>query len=464
MVFQPHLSLQKLKALAKAKKIFVCENCGSTNPKWLGRCPQCEAWNSIIEVLETPKNQQQERQVFDVPKKGLVPLHKIDNVEDERLPLFDDGLNRVLGGGLVKGSVVLLGGDPGIGKSTLLLQNALKSEANCVYVSGEESMAQIKMRSGRVKGNEEQILLLSETSLEEVQIQLKRTQPQWVIIDSIQTLNSGYIESVPGSISQIRACTAALIEYAKNTNVPIILVGHITKDGQLAGPKILEHMVDVVLQFEGDRNNYFRMLRCRKNRFGSVHDIALYDMGKEGLNHIDSPGDYLLNSFSDDLSGVAHGLVLEGVQPLVLEVQALVSSAVYGTPQRSATGFDVKRLNMLLAVLEKRCQFKLGAKDVFLNLAGGFRTTDTALDLAVVSSILSSASDMALPPKVLFVGEVALSGEIRPVGKIDLRLKEAEKLGYEKVVLSQYQILEGEYRLKIAQYKRVDDMFFSEIQ
>jgi|TARA_R110001592_G_scaffold307299_2_gene580919 DNA repair protein RadA/Sms len=450
--------------LAKTKSIFVCENCGSSSPKWLGRCPQCEAWNSIIEVLETPKNKQQERQVFDVPKKGLVPLHKIDNVEDERLPLFDEGLNRVLGGGLVKGSVVLLGGDPGIGKSTLLLQNALKSEANCVYVSGEESMAQIKMRSGRVKGNEEQILLLSETSLEEVQIQLKRTQPQWVIIDSIQTLNSGYIESVPGSISQIRACTAALIEYAKNTNVPIILVGHITKDGQLAGPKILEHMVDVVLQFEGDRNNYFRMLRCRKNRFGSVHDIALYDMGKEGLKHIDSPGDYLLNSFSDDLSGVAHGLVLEGVQPLVLEVQALVSSAVYGTPQRSATGFDVKRLNMLLAVLEKRCQFKLGAKDVFLNLAGGFRTADTALDLAVVSCILSSASDMALPPKVLFIGEIALSGEIRPVGKIDLRLKEAEKLGYEKVVLSQYQTLEGEYALKIAQYKRVDDMFFSEIQ
>ncbi len=450
--------------MAKTKSIFVCENCGSSSPKWLGRCPQCEAWNSIIEVLETPKNKQQERQVFDVPKKGLVPLHKIDNVEDERLPLFDEGLNRVLGGGLVKGSVVLLGGDPGIGKSTLLLQNALKSEANCVYVSGEESMAQIKMRSGRVKGNEEQILLLSETSLEEVQIQLKRTQPQWVIIDSIQTLNSGYIESVPGSISQIRACTAALIEYAKNTNVPIILVGHITKDGQLAGPKILEHMVDVVLQFEGDRNNYFRMLRCRKNRFGSVHDIALYDMGKEGLKHIDSPGDYLLNSFSDDLSGVAHGLVLEGVQPLVLEVQALVSSAVYGTPQRSATGFDVKRLNMLLAVLEKRCQFKLGAKDVFLNLAGGFRTADTALDLAVVSCILSSASDMALPPKVLFIGEIALSGEIRPVGKIDLRLKEAEKLGYEKVVLSQYQTLEGEYALKIAQYKRVDDMFFSEIQ
>ena len=450
--------------MAKAKKIFVCENCGSTSPKWLGRCPQCEAWNSIIEVVETPKNQLQERQVFDVPKKGLVPLHKIDNVEDERLSLFDEGLNRVLGGGLVKGSVVLLGGDPGIGKSTLLLQNALKSIANCVYVSGEESMAQIKMRSGRVKGNEEQILLLSETSLEEVQIQLKRTQPQWVIIDSIQTLNSGYIESVPGSISQIRACTAALIEYAKNTNVPIILVGHITKDGQLAGPKILEHMVDVVLQFEGDRNNYFRMLRCRKNRFGSVHDIALYDMGKDGLKHIESPGDYLLNSFSDDLSGVAHGLVLEGVQPLILEVQALVSSAVYGTPQRSATGFDVKRLNMLLAVLEKRCNFKLGAKDVFLNLAGGFKTADTALDLAVVSCILSSASDMALPTKVLFVGEVALSGEIRPVGKIDLRLKEAEKLGYEKVVLSEFQTLEADYKLKIAQYKRVDDMFFNEIQ
>lgn len=450
--------------MAKVKNIFVCQNCGSTSPKWIGRCSQCEAWNSMVEETEAPKNKLQERKIFEVPKKGLVPLHKIENSEDERLHLFDEGLNRVLGGGLVKGSVVLLGGDPGIGKSTLLLQNALKSAANCVYVSGEESMSQIKMRSTRVNGNEEQILLLSETSLEEVQIQLKRTQPDWVIIDSIQTLNSAYIESVPGSISQIRACTAALIEYAKHTNVPVILVGHITKDGQLAGPKILEHMVDVVLQFEGDRNNYFRMLRCRKNRFGSVHDIALYDMVKDGLKHIDSPGDYLLNSFSDDLSGVAHGLVLEGVQPLVLEVQALVSSAVYGTPQRSATGFDVKRLNMLLAVLEKRCAFKLGAKDVFLNLAGGFKSTDTALDLAVVSCILSSASDMALPTKVLFIGEVALSGEIRPVGKIDLRLKEAEKLGYEKVVLSEYQTLESNYKIKLAKYKRVDDMFLSEIQ
>lgn len=450
--------------MAKNKIVFVCNNCGNTSPKWLGRCPQCQAWNSLSEEIEAAKNKHDTHKIFDHPKKGLVPLHKIENIEDERIILSDYGLNRVLGGGLVKGSVVLLGGDPGIGKSTLLLQNALQSQANCVYVSGEESMAQIKMRSTRVKGKEEQVLLLSETSLEEVQIQLKRTQPEWIIIDSIQTLNSGYIESVPGSISQIRACTAALIEYAKNTQVPIILVGHITKDGQLAGPKVLEHMVDVVLQFEGDRNNYFRILRCRKNRFGTVHEIALYDMAKEGLRHIDSPGDYLLNTFSDDLSGVAHGLVLEGVQPLVLEVQALVSSAVYGTPQRSATGFDVKRLNMLLAVLEKRCQFKLGAKDVFLNLAGGFKSSDTALDLSVVSSILSSASDMALPQKVLFIGEVALSGEIRPVGKIDLRLKEAEKLGYEKVVLSKYQSLEGKYNLKLAQYKRVDDMFLSEIQ
>ena len=449
--------------MAKTKSIFTCENCGYESPKWLGRCPSCQEWNSFTEHTAQSNNKHKVSLVDKVPKKGLIPLNKVVTNSDERLELAENSLNKVLGGGLVKGSVVLLGGDPGIGKSTLLLQTALKSKLNCLYISGEESASQIKLRADRIDAKQDKVILLSETSLEEIQIQLKRTEPDWIIIDSIQTVNSSYIESVPGSISQIRASSAALIEYAKNTQIPIILVGHINKDGQLAGPKVLEHMVDVVLQFEGDRQNFFRMLRCRKNRFGSVHEVALFDMQQGGMVEISSPGDYLKNTYSEDLSGVANTMVLEGIQPLVLEVQALVSSAVYGTPQRSATGFDLKRLNMLLAVLEKRCKFKLASKDVFLNLAGGFKSSDTGMDLSVVASILSSASDLVLTKDTLFLGEVALSGEIRPVSKIDLRLKEAEKLGYKKVVLSAFQVIENKYNLSLNSYKRVDDMFFSEI-
>jgi DNA repair protein RadA/Sms len=365
-------------------------------------------------------------------------IQEVVKQEEERRTLNDTELHRVLGGGLVPGSIILLGGDPGIGKSTLLLQLAISDTIKTLYVSGEESDRQIKMRADRIGRVNESCFLLTETNLQNIVLHANEIQPEIIIIDSIQTLFSSHIESSPGSISQVRECTAQLLRYAKQTNIPIFLIGHITKDGSLAGPKVLEHMVDVVLQFEGDRNHIYRLLRTIKNRFGSTNELGIYEMHGAGLRGVENPSEILITNTDKDLSGIAIASTIEGMRPLLVEVQALVSSAAYGTPQRSSTGFDSKRLNMLLAVLEKRCGFKLGSKDVFLNIAGGIKVDDPAIDLAVAMAVLSSNADLAIPKTVAFAGEIGLSGEIRPVNRIEQRISEAEKLGYKQIVVSKY--------------------------
>jgi DNA repair protein RadA/Sms len=365
-------------------------------------------------------------------------IQEVVKQEEERRTLKDSELHRVLGGGLVPGSIILLGGDPGIGKSTLLLQLAISDTIKTLYVSGEESDRQIKMRADRIGRVNDSCFLLTETNLQNIVLHANEIQPEIIIIDSIQTLFSSHIESSPGSISQVRECTAQLLRYAKQTNIPIFLIGHITKDGALAGPKVLEHMVDVVLQFEGDRNHIYRLLRTIKNRFGSTNELGIYEMHGAGLRGVENPSEILITNTDKNLSGIAIASTIEGMRPLLVEVQALVSSAAYGTPQRSSTGFDAKRLNMLLAVLEKRCGFKLGSKDVFLNIAGGIKVDDPAIDLAVAMAVLSSNADLAIPKTIAFAGEIGLSGEIRPVNRIEQRISEAEKLGYKQIVVSKY--------------------------
>jgi len=424
--------------MAKVQKAFFCTNCGHQHAQWQGQCSSCKAWNSLQEeVLEKPKTTAT-WQDSSTPKKAK-PVRIQDVAVDAvvRMSSGDVELDRVLGGGIVPGSMVLVGGEPGIGKSTLLLQVALAIKGKVVYVSGEESEQQIKLRSARVTEESSECFLLTETNTQSLLHHLGKLKPTLVVIDSIQTLHSSMLDSTAGSVPQIRACTAELIQFAKNTQTPVFLVGHITKDGAIAGPKVLEHMVDTVLHFEGDRNHVYRILRAHKNRFGTTAELGIYTMAQEGLMAVTNPSALLISNESAGLSGHAIGATVEGIRPMLIEVQALVSSAVYGTPQRSSTGFDNKRLNMLLAVLEKRAGFQLGAKDVFLNLAGGIRLDDPGLDLAVMVAILSSSLDVAIPKGYTFAAEIGLSGELRNVPKMEQRIQEAAKLGFEQMVVAQ---------------------------
>ncbi len=419
--------------MAKTKTVFVCQNCGAKEAKWTGRCNVCGEWNSFVEEVEV-QTKGRGNAVIGTPSSKALKLSEIKVNADIRMDTGDGELNRVLGGGMVPGSMILLGGEPGIGKSTLVLQFALHSRCGRVlYVSGEESISQIKMRAQRLGTDNDDCLFLSGNSLEMVLEHARAIQPDLLIIDSIQTLATETIDSIPGSLSQIRECTNALLRFSKENTISTILIGHITKDGQLAGPKILEHMVDTVLQFEGDQQYMYRILRSIKNRFGSTSEIGIYEMLQSGLRQVSNPSELLLSNHAEELSGIAVSATIEGVRPILLEVQALVSTAAYGVPQRSATGFDSRRLNMLLAVLEKRVGFRLASKDVFLNIAGGIRVSDPALDLAVVMAILSSNIDSALSGDTVFAGEVGLSGEIRAVSRIEQRIAEAGKLGFRRI-------------------------------
>lgn len=423
--------------MAKVKTTYFCQSCGNQFSKWQGQCSTCKEWNTIVEevVQKTEKNDWKSPATSS-PKRVSKPIkiNEIDSTKEARLLTSDNEFNRVIGGGIVPGSLTLLGGEPGIGKSTLLLQISLKLQYKTLYVSGEESQKQIKMRAERINPNNNNSYILTETKTQNIFKQIEALSPEVVIIDSIQTLHSDYIESSAGSISQIKECTSELIKYAKETATPVLLIGHITKDGHIAGPKILEHMVDTVLQFEGDRNHVFRILRANKNRFGSTNELGIYEMQGTGLREVSYPSEILISKKDEELSGNAIAVTLEGIRPLLIEVQALVSTAVYGTPQRSATGFNAKRLNMLLAVLEKRAGFRLGTKDVFLNITGGITVDDPAIDLAVVAAVLSSNEDEFIQKDFCFAGEVGLSGEIRPVQRVEQRILEAEKLGFSTIL------------------------------
>ncbi|TDQ33113.1 DNA repair protein RadA [Zeaxanthinibacter enoshimensis] len=424
--------------MAKTKTAFFCQNCGTQYAKWVGQCGACKEWNTVVEeVIQAPaKTDWKQPGSEDRARVKPLRVKEISTEKELRLDTFDQEFNRVLGGGLVPGSLVLLGGEPGIGKSTLLLQIALKLPYTTLYVSGEESQKQIKMRADRIQPDNDSCYILTETRTQDIFRHVEKLNPDILVVDSIQTLHSNYIESGAGSISQIRECTAELMKFAKETNTPVILIGHITKDGSLAGPKILEHMVDTVLQFEGDRNYVYRILRALKNRFGSTAELGIYEMQGKGLREVSNPSEILLSKNDEGLSGTAVAATVEGMRPLMIEIQALVSTAVYGTPQRSATGYNAKRLNMLLAVLEKRAGFKLGAKDVFLNITGGISVDDPAIDLAVVAAILSSNDDTAIDKGICFAAEVGLAGEIRPVQRVEQRILEAEKLGFTTIYVS----------------------------
>ena len=425
--------------MAKIKKAYFCRNCGVESPKWVGRCPSCGEWNTYVE--EVVSKETKNSVSFRPERSGNVPvpIGEIRHRDHTRIDLYSGETNRVLGGGLVPGSLVLLGGEPGIGKSTLSLQIALHArELRTLYVSGEESPQQIKLRADRLGIRNDNCLIYSETKLEDILNQVTQLAPQLVVIDSIQTIYTDTIESSPGSVSQIRECAGLMLKYAKETMTPIFIIGHITKDGIIAGPKILEHIVDVVLQFEGDNNNIYRILRSIKNRFGATSEIGVFEMRSEGLVEVDNPSEILLSQYDESLSGIAIGASIDGARPYLIETQALVSTAAYGTPQRSTTGFDTKRLNMLLAVLEKRLNFKMYSKDVFLNFAGGFRISDTGMDMAVVASVLSSSLDRAIPGDICFAGEIGLSGEIRPASRTEQRIPEAARHGFKRIVVSGY--------------------------
>lgn len=429
--------------MPKARTAYVCAECGYDSPKWTGRCPSCGQWNTMKEMTirpDTPASatESRARQAIAGGKKSPrpVPLSQVSADEIPRKLTHDPELDRVLGGGIVPGSLILMGGEPGIGKSTLLLQTMVRMEGHKVlYVSGEESERQIKLRADRIAHRSSDMLLLCETDLDKIFSHLKTVQPGLVVIDSIQTIAAANIDSSPGSVTQIRECASSLLKYAKESGTPVILVGHITKDGTIAGPKILEHIVDTVLQFEGDRNYMYRILRSIKNRFGSTSELGIYEMRSDGLRPVENPSELLITQGTEELSGIAISAAIEGVRPFLIETQALVSTAAYGTPQRSATGFDIRRLNMLLAVLEKRVGFKLAQKDVFLNIAGGIKVTDPAIDLSVIAAVLSSNVDTAIERGVCMSGEVGLSGEIRPVTRISQRVSEAAKLGFARILI-----------------------------
>jgi DNA repair protein RadA/Sms len=447
--------------MAKLKSAYFCQNCGYEAPKWLGKCPSCSEWNTFVE--EVVEKTSSTVVAFSKNSRNAKPqaIHTIENQEHVRISLKDDELNRVLGGGLVPGSLILFGGEPGIGKSTLLLQMAIEeTDLSVLYVSGEESELQIKMRAERIGLSNLHCYILTETNLQNIFQQAEETQPKLLIIDSIQTLYSSHIESAAGSISQVRECTAQLLRYAKQTGTPVFLIGHITKEGSLAGPKVLEHMVDTVLQFEGDRNHVYRLLRSIKNRFGSTNELGIYEMLGTGLRQVANPSEILITNTDNTLSGISIAATLEGMRPMLIEVQALVSTAAYGTPQRSSTGYDSKRLNMLLAVMEKRCGFKLGAKDVFLNIAGGIKVDDPAIDLAVVAAVLSSNADLPISKNIALSGEIGLSGEVRPVNRIDQRIYEAEKLGFDKIIVSKYNkgIDQQNFKIELVLCGKIDEV------
>ena len=447
--------------MVKTKSIFICQNCGVQSPKWLGKCTTCGEWNTFVEEVV---NKKQSTSRLSVQISGTQPLtlENIKAVKNQRISAGINEFNRVLGGGIVPGSLILLGGDPGIGKSTLALQIALRlTNRKVLYTSGEESLQQIKLRAERLNIKNDNCLFLCETSLEHLIAHTEQTQPDLLIIDSIQTISTETIESSPGSVSQVRECTSAILKFAKKNDIAVILIGHITKEGSLAGPKILEHMVDTVLQFEGDTNYMYRILRSNKNRFGSTHELGIFEMRSDGLREITNPSEQLISKVSDDVSGTAIAATIEGARPFLIEIQALVSSAAYGTPQRSSTGFDLRRLNMLLAVLEKRAGFKLIQKDVFLNIAGGIKISDPATDLAVICSILSSNLDIAINHKNCFAGEVGLTGEIRAVSRIEQRIAEAEKLGFSKIFIPKlnkgFDI--SKLKIEVVKASRVEEVF-----
>lgn len=446
--------------MAKTKTSFFCQNCGNQTAQWMGQCKNCGEWNTIVEEVLDKGDEKKSWKSEPSAKASIQNIKDVSEMGETRINTLNEELNRVLGGGIVNGSVVLVGGEPGVGKSTLMLQVALHlTTTKTLYVSGEESASQIKLRAERIGIQSDQCFVLTETNTQKIFKHAQEIQPQLMVIDSIQTLHTQYVESSPGSISQIRETTAELIKYAKETNIPIVLIGHITKEGVIAGPKILEHMVDVVLQFEGDRNHIYRLLRSQKNRFGSTSELGIYEMQGSGLREVKNPSEVLISKKDENLSGNAIAATLEGIRPMLIEIQALVSSAVYGTPQRSATGFDTKRLNMLLAVLEKRAGFQLGAKDVFLNITGGIRVDDPAIDLAVICAILSSNMDVSLPDNCLFAGEVGLSGEIRAVNRVEQRILEAEKLGYDVIFVSKYnKIKTSDYQIRVETIGKVGDL------
>ncbi|MCC8198535.1 MAG: DNA repair protein RadA [Tannerellaceae bacterium] len=451
--------------MAKAKTVYVCSACGADSPKWQGKCPNCGAWNTYVEEViakETTPKRPIPGLVSDEKARPIL-LRDISAEEEARIDLGNEEFNRVLGGGLVKGSLVLIGGEPGIGKSTLVLQTVLKLKGlKTLYVSGEESSRQLKLRADRLADESANCFILCETNLEQVFVQAHNVQPDLMIIDSIQTMFTEVVESSPGSVSQVRECSASLLKYAKETGVPVLLIGHINKEGSIAGPKVLEHIVDTVLQFEGDQHYMYRILRGVKNRFGSTSELGIYEMRQEGLREVSNPSELLLTQNHEGLSGVAIAATIEGVRPFLIETQALVSTAVYGTPQRSSTGFDLRRMNMLLAVLEKRAGFKLVQKDVFLNIAGGLKVNDPAIDLAVISAVLSSSLDIAIEAGTCMAGEIGLSGEIRPVNRIEQRILEAEKLGFKRILIP-HSNLKGfdtsRCKIQIIQVKKVEEAF-----
>ena len=452
--------------MAKSKSQFFCRNCGAQSTQWMGRCPSCGEWNTFEEeVIERPESTK--GHAIGVPFQSMPKL--IEEISLLEIPRLSSGfaeLDNVLGGGIVAGSIVLLGGEPGIGKSTLLLQMALAvRKVKVLYISGEESDTQLKMRAERLSPAErnKQCYILTETNTQEIFKHIQNLKPDLLIVDSIQTLQSNLLDSAGGSISQIKECAAEFQHLAKTTAIPVFLIGHITKDGSLAGPKILEHIVDTVLQFEGDQHYGYRIVRCVKNRFGSTSELGIFEMTGEGLREVLNPSEILISQRDEDFSGSAIAAILEGNRPIMIETQALVSSAVYGVPQRSATGYDLRRMNMLLAVLEKRCQFKLGAKDVFLNIAGGIHVEDTAINLAIVAAILSSATDIAIDTKTCFAGEMGLSGEIRPVTRIEQRIAEADKLGFTRMFLSKYNlkgIKTDNLSVKLIPIGKVEEIFY----
>ena len=454
--------------MAKEKSVYVCSNCGQESPKWIGKCPSCGQWNTYVEEIVRKEPTNVRTQILPTLGKNNhkpLPLSDINADEEPRIDMHDEELNRVLGGGLVRGSLVLIGGEPGIGKSTLILQTVLRMpEQRILYVSGEESARQLKLRADRLTHTSSDCLIACETSLEQIFVHIKNTHPDLVVIDSIQTISTETLESSPGSITQVRECAAAILRFAKESHTPVILIGHINKEGSIAGPKVLEHIVDTVLQFEGDQHYMYRILRSIKNRFGSTAELGLYEMRQEGLRQVSNPSELLLSQDHEGMSGVAIASAIEGIRPFLIETQALVSSAVYGNPQRSATGFDTRRMNMLLAVLEKRVGFKLAQKDVFLNIAGGLKVNDPAIDLSVISAVLSSNMDVAIEPEVCMAGEVGLSGEIRPVNRIEQRIGEAEKLGFKRFILPR-QNLQGlnteKTKIELIPVRKVEEAFRS---
>jgi DNA repair protein RadA/Sms len=452
--------------MAKARTIFFCANCGASSPKWIGKCPHCGEWNTYQEELIQKETASEEKRrswapasKSDAPRAIQIGQIKAGNTQ--RLPAPDGELNRVLGGGIVPGSLVLIGGQPGIGKSTLMLQIALQIEAKVLYVSGEESDEQIKMRADRLAVAKSECYILTETNTTKVLQQAQELQPQLMIVDSIQTMSTPHLDSAPGGIAQVRECAAELLRFAKETNIPVFLIGHINKEGDIAGPKLLEHIVDCVLQFEGDRHNAYRILRTLKNRFGSTDELGIYEMQSTGLREVTNPSELLLSQKDEELSGCAISATVEGMRPILIETQALVSKSVYGTPQRTATGFDLRRLQMLLAVLEKRCGYFFSMNDVFLNIAGGLRVEDPAIDLSIVASLISSLVDVSIPSNICFAGEVGLSGEIRAVPRIEQRIAEADRLGFRAIYISKYNqkgLDTSRYSIRVQSIGKVDEL------